>query len=165
MLQAGYFYRVISDFIDWVRPDDAEPYTPVNFGKNKIQGVYGRIQQRFPIGQQQILGYHISYNYLHPIINRTTDLQSKYALESLKHQFIATFSYSYNKFCLQIENRLLKRELAGAYDVADLRANYRVGNSLLFLSANNIFDARYTEAGAVPSPTRWFALGVKLRWE
>src|SRR5699024_4076119 len=48
-LKAGYFYRNISDFIDWVRMDENQPYSPVNFGKNKMHGVFGRIQQDFEL--------------------------------------------------------------------------------------------------------------------
>lgn len=163
-IQAGYFYRVISDFIDWVRADASEPYSPINFGKNKIQGVYGRIQQDFSLGSKQSFSYHITYNYLHPIIDRTTELQSKYTLESLKHQFIAGINYSINHLSFQLENRLLKRELAQAYDVADLRANYQFKRAMIYMEVNNLFDAAYTEAGAVPMPTRWFGLGVKFKW-
>lgn len=163
-IQAGYFYRIISDFIDWVRADASEPYSPINFGKNKIQGVYGRIQQDFSLGSKQSLSYHVTYNYLHPIIDRTTEIQSKYTLESLKHQFIAGINYSINQLSFQLENRLLKRELAEAYDVADLRANYQFKRALIYMEVNNLFDAKYTEAGAVPMPTRWFGLGVKFKW-
>lgn len=163
-IQTGYFYRSISDFIDWVRADASEPYSPVNFGKNKIHGIYGRIQQNFDLGAKQSLGYHISYNYLHPVIDRTTDTQSKYTLESLKHQFIAGINYTIHNLSFQLENRLLKRELAEAYDVADIRANYQIKNALVYLEVNNLFDAQYTEAGAVPMPTRWFGLGVRFRW-
>lgn len=161
--QAGYFYRTISDFIDWVRENESEPYAPINFGKNKIQGIYGRIQQSFDLGHKQKFGYHLSYNYLNPIIDRSSDLQSKYALESLKHQFIAGINYGIGKFSCQLENRLLKRELADGYDVADFRANYQINKVTLYSSINNIFDAQYTEAGAVPMPTRWFALGAKFK--
>jgi len=164
-VQAGYFYRVISDFIDWVREDESAPYSPINFGKNKIQGIYGRIQQNFDLGNKQTVGYHLTYNYLHPIIDRSTDLQSKYTLESLKHQFIAGMNYSIDHFSLQLENRLLKRELAEAYDVADIRTSYQLKKALLYFEVNNLFDAQYTEAGAVPMPTRWFGLGVKFRWD
>ncbi|MGV3547166.1 MAG: TonB-dependent receptor plug domain-containing protein, partial [Pedobacter sp.] len=37
--QGGYFYRNISDFIDWVRNSTMVPYQPQNFGNNKIQGI------------------------------------------------------------------------------------------------------------------------------
>jgi len=164
-IKTGYFYRNISDFIDWVRDDASVPYTPINFGKNKIQGVYGRVQQDFDLGGQQAIGYEVSYNYLHPTLETTDGNQSKYTLESLKHQFIAGIHYRIDNFSFQLKNRWLKRELASAYDVADVRINYQLQNFLLYTEVTNLFDAEYTEAGAVPMPTRWFGLGVKYKWE
>lgn len=162
--KAGYFYRSISDFIDWVRSDPSAPYTPINFGKNKMHGVYGRVQQDFDLGGQQAIGYELSYNYMHPSLEASTETQSKYTLESLKHQFIAGFHYRVDNFFFQLKNRFLKRELGKSYDVADVRINYQLQNFLLYTEVTNLFDAEYKEAGAVPMPTRWFGLGVKYQW-
>ncbi|MGO1751838.1 MAG: TonB-dependent receptor plug domain-containing protein [Psychroflexus sp.] len=164
-VKTGYFYRSISDFIDWVRDDASEPYTPINFGKNKMHGVYGRVQQDFYFGRQQSIGYELSYNYLSPSLETPDGNQSKYVLESLKHQFIAGIHYRVNDFSLQLKNRWLKRELASAYNITDLRVNYQLDSFLLYTEVTNIFDAEYTEAGAVPMPTRWFGLGVKYQWK
>lgn len=163
-VKTGYFYRSISDFIDWVRAEPSEPYTPTNFGKNEMHGVYGRVQQDFDLGGQHSIGYEVSYNYMHPSLEASSETQSKYTLESLKHQFIAGIHYRLNNFSFQIKNRWLKRELANAYDVADVRINYQMENLTLHTTITNLFDAEYKEAGAVPMPTRWFGLGVKYQW-
>lgn len=162
-LQAGYFYRNITDFIDWVREDNTHPYSPVNFGKNKMQGVYGRAGRKFDWGNRQSIGYNISYNYLHPDVNTLPGAQSKYVLESLKHQFIAGIRYRLKNFSVQIENRWLKRELAGGYDVADIRINYQWPRFILYSEVTNAFDAEYKEAGAVPMPARWIGAGIQFR--
>src|SRR5699024_2647937 len=114
-----------SDFIDWVRMDENQPYSPVNFGKNKMHGVFGRIHQDFELGNQHSVGYKISYNYLYPTLETSAENQSKYVLESLKHQFIAGIHYQINDFSAQIQNRWLKRELANAYNITDIRLNYQ----------------------------------------
>ena len=163
-LKTGYFYRQISDFIDWVRTDKSEPYAPVNLGRNSMHGIYGRLQQDFELGEKQSFGYQVSYNYLHPSMKTSTEIQSKYILESLKHQFVAGVNYRYSEFSIQIKNRWLQRELANAYNIADVRLNYNLENFILYAQATNIFDASYQEAGAVPMPTRWFGLGVKYQW-
>ncbi|WP_026449594.1 TonB-dependent receptor plug domain-containing protein [Aequorivita capsosiphonis] len=162
--KTGYFYRTISDFIDWVRDDSSEPYSPANLGKNNTQGIYGRLQQNFDLGGHQSIGYNLSYNYLQPSLESSSGTQSKYVLESLKHQFVAGVHYRIKDFSFQIKNRWLKRELASAYDVADIRVNYEWQNFLLYTEVTNLFDATYTEAGAVPMPTRWFGLGMKYQW-
>ena len=162
--KTGYFYRTISDFIDWVRMDATEPYSPMNFGENTMQGVYGRLQQNFDLDDQHAIGYDVSYNFMKPSFETSTDIQSKYILESLKHQFIAGIHYRINDFSFSIKNRWLQRELGNAYDVADVRVNYTYDNFLLYTEVTNLFNATYSEAGAVPMPTRWFGLGVKYHW-
>ena len=162
--KTGYFYRTISDFIDWVRVDATEPYSPMNFGENTMQGVYGRLQQNFDLDDQHAIGYDVSYNFMKPSFETSTDIQSKYILESLKHQFIAGIHYRMNDFSFSIKNRWLQRELGNAYDVADVRVNYTYENFLLYTEVTNLFNATYSEAGAVPMPTRWFGLGLKYHW-
>lgn len=164
-VKTGYFYRNISDFIDWMRDDASAPYSPTNLGKNKIHGFYGRVEQDFDLGNQQSIGYQVSYNYLQPSLETSNETQSKYVLESLKHQFIAGVHYRIRSFSFHIKNRWLKRELANAYKVADVRLNYKLQNFLLYTEVTNLFDAKYLEAGAVPMPTRWFGLGVKYEWQ
>lgn len=164
-LKTGYFYRNISDFIDWVRTDASEPYSPMNLGKNTMHGIYARLQQDFDLGEKHAIGYEVSYNYMHPSFEVSTETQSKYILESLKHQFIAGLHYRINDFSFSIKNRWLQRELANAYDVADVRVNYTYENFLLYTEVTNLFNATYSEAGAVPMPTRWFGVGVKYHWK
>ncbi len=164
-LETGYFKRDISDFIDWTRPNSTVPYSPLNFGKNKTQGFFGRIQQQFSINTNQRIGYKLSYNYLSPKLISNTEIQSKYVLESLKHQFIAGINYAYENFSVQAENRWLKRELNDAYNVTDLRLKYSWKSFVIYSDITNIFNAQYKESGAVPMPSRWYSLGFKYIWE
>ena len=164
-LQTGYFYRDITDFIDWVRPYAGVPYSPVNFGKNQVQGFYARIQQHFSVTENQKLGYRLSYNFLSPKISGDTSNQSKYVLESLKHQFIAGLQYSIQDFSVQAENRWMKRELNKGYNVTDIRLNYQWKDFVVYSDITNIFEAQYRESGAVPMPGRWFSLGFRYLWQ
>src|SRR5699024_10622809 len=114
---------------------------------------------------KQAIGYHLSYNYLSPAIEQAGDLQSKYVLASLQQQFIAGLSYQTKKFSIKIENRFLKRELGDTYAIVDIRMNYRLHSFVFYTTICNLLDAKYTEAGAVPMPSRWFELGIKFKWE
>lgn len=162
--KTGYFYRSINDFIDWVRENPSQPYSPENLAQNRMQGIYGRLQQNFNISEKQSIGYDLSYNYLKPSFEETSEKQSKYTLESLKHQFVAGIQYQINDFSMQIKDRWLKRELGDSYHVADVRLNYKIQNFDLYTEVTNIFNAEYKEAGAVPMPPRWFSLGVRYQW-
>lgn len=164
-LQTGYFYRNISHFIDWVRTSENEPYMPLNFGHNQMHGVYGRIRQYVDLGNHRMLSYHASYNYLHPTLKTKKGVQSKYTLESLEHQGILGVNYQYKDLSFGVENRLQKRALGKAYYIADIRINYMLKKLNMFAQVNNLFDAVYTEAGAVPMPGRWVSLGMKYQWD
>ncbi|HET8572919.1 MAG TPA: TonB-dependent receptor [Edaphocola sp.] len=165
-VQTGAFYRDITDFIDWIRSNDSVPYSPVNFGENKIYGMYARMEQQFSLGRNRQFGYQVSYNYLNPKpLSANGDDQSKYVLETLKHQLIAGISYRYDNFSFHITNRYIKRMLNDAYDVLDARVDYRLRSFLIYADISNILNAQYHEAGAVPMPPRWFSLGVKFQWK
>ncbi len=164
--QAGAFYRNVTDFIDWVRPNENTPYSPLNFGENKIYGVHVRAHQQFSWGPDQQLGYRISYYYLEPKpLSGNGDQQSKYVLETLKHQLFAEVSYRYNNFSIQLVSRYVKRLRNNPYNILDARLNYQLNSFRLYADISNIADARYKEAGAVPMPSRWFRLGVQFRWK
>src|SRR5699024_8615215 len=104
---AGTFYRKVSEFIDWVRADNKHPYTPYNFGNNEIYGLYTRVSNRFTFGEGHELGFRLSYNYLEPQLTENSNLQSKYVLETLKHQLIAGVNYSYKNFSIKLKNRFI----------------------------------------------------------
>jgi iron complex outermembrane receptor protein len=163
--QTGYFQREITDFIDWVRPNATVPYSPVNFGKNNVQGLYARIGQQIAISQNQKMGYKLSYNYLNPTAMESANNLSKYVLESLKHQFIAGINYNFKNFSTQLENRWLKRELNDAYFITDIRLAYQWNSLRIYTDITNLFNTQYKESGAVPMPSRWFSLGFKYIWQ
>ena len=163
-LQVGYFYRSITDFIDWVRPDASHPYSPINFGENNMHGFYARVRQDFSLGDNQSFGYRVTYNNLQPSLEASPEEQSKYVLESLKHQLIGGVHYQVGPLSVHLENRWLQRELADAYNVTDIRINYQWDDVRLFTEATNLFDASYSEAGAVPMPTRWISIGLQYQW-
>lgn len=162
---AGAFYRNITDFIDWVRPNKNLPYSPVNFGENKVYGIDVHLRQQFYWSNDQEFGYRLSYNYLDPQPMTRDDKQSKYVLQALKHQLIAGVNYSYQDFTVQVTNRYIKRMLNDPYAVLDLRASYQLDAFRLYTDVSNILNAEYKEAGAVPMPSRWFSIGVTFNWQ
>src|SRR5690606_6295435 len=119
-IKAGYFYRAIDDYIDWVRTSPTLPYSPINIGENLVQGINMSIHQKFKIKNTHALGYAVSYNYLNPSYQKIENVQSKYILESLKHQFIAGITYSYKDFSIQVSNRFIERELNKPYNLLDV---------------------------------------------
>lgn len=163
-VQGGYFRRNITDFIDWVRQDvtPAPPYQPFNLGSNLMQGLSFSAGQDVKIGSRSTLRYDLSYNYLKP---KALELQegkdSKYILESLRHQALARVALRSQNWNFTVGNRWIKRELNNAYLLTDVKAEYNLLKIGIFIDVNNIFNATYKEAGAVYLPSRWYTLGLR----
>lgn len=163
-LQTGYFYRDISGFIDRIRESTDEPYQPFNFGNNKMQGFNFRASQAVPIHARSRFQYTLSYNYLTPVSTvRSEGMDSKYSLESLKHQLALRTTYTQNQLSVSFNNRLLKREQKAAYLITDLRIGYDLPKITFYTDITNLFNQHYVESAAVPMPRRWFALGARYR--
>lgn len=163
--KGGYFYRSITNYIDWVRDLPSQPFSPINIGENLIHGVHASASQQFNLGNQHKLGYTVNYTYLRPSYNVEEDIQSKYILESLRNQLIVGVNYAYSDFSIQINNRFIERELNDPYILLSTRLNYDINNFSIYTDISNLLNAEYIEAGAVPMPPRWFTLGVRYAWK
>lgn len=161
-VKAGYFYRNIDGFIDWIRDDSTQPYQPHNFGQNRVQGLYFSAGQRWSFAEQRHLAAHVSYHYLDPKdLSYVGDITSKYVLESLKHQLILRLAYNHQRWNISTGNRFVQRELKSGYLMSDVRVGYSVKAAHLYVDITNLLNQSYIETAAVPLPGRWFSFGVK----
>lgn len=164
-IKGGYFYRSISDYIDWVRDMPNSPYSPINIGKNLMHGIYAQLGQQFKFKKEHQVGYKISYNYLQPSYKSDDDLQSKYILESLRNQLLIGLNYAFKDLSIQVNHRYIERELNTPYHLLSARVNYDINAFSVYADASNLLNAEYNEAGAVPMPPRWLTLGVRYVWK
>ena len=163
-VNAYYFYRSITDFIDWVRLTTDQPWQPTNFSDFKTNGLNIKADYQFKINLKQQLKIGLSYAYLDPKFkNVNNDYSSKYKIESLKHQLINTIDYKLNKTNFMLVNRYNTRQSYQSYWVTDLKINQRLTSKFnLYLDVQNIFNTTYREIGAIPLPSRWMSFGVKF---
>lgn len=166
-VQAAYFYRRSTDFIDWVRTADTAAWQPQNFQTINTQGV--TMQTAIQLGSLAGLSddYNITlnanYTYLSPVIDAPTSDISKYAIEALRHQATVKVSSVLIKHIhANVAYRYLYRINANDYTLVDMRLGYQVKNILLYADVNNILDTQYKEVGAVPLPGRWFTIGARF---
>jgi iron complex outermembrane receptor protein len=164
-INGGYFYRSITNYIDWVRAMPTSPYSPINIGENLVHGIHANITQQFEIKNTHKLGYKLSYTFLQPSYNANDDIQSKYILESLRNQLIIGLNYAYKNFSIQVNNRFIERELNDPYHLLSVRVNYEINDFSIYADVSNILNSEYVEAGAVPMPPRWLTLGVRYVWK
>lgn len=167
ILQGAYFYKQATDFIDWVRVVNTDPWQPQNFQNINTQGI--TMQATYNLGQQIGMSdqhrfmVNANYTYLNPVIDAPTGDQSKYTINALQHQ--ATIKLNtiwYKNIELNVAYRYLYRINGNDYTVVDARIGYRVKKFLFYIDVNNLTDAQYKEVGAVPMPGRWVTAGVRL---
>ncbi|KKX49961.1 TonB-dependent receptor plug domain-containing protein [Sphingobacterium sp. IITKGP-BTPF85] len=162
--QAGYFYRTINDFIDWTRNLNTEPWQPQNMDNNEVQGF--NVNFRININpQNSITKYYavIGYSYLNPRIknNTTENNLSKYTIESLRNQANLNFTISHRDWSFTTANRFNERLSYKSYFISDVRLARQIDKLNLYVDAQNLFNVKYIEAGAVPMPGTWYSLGAK----
>ena len=164
-LQGGYFYRNISDFIDWIRTSSAVPYQPQNVGNNKVQGFNVALSHGLKINTNSSLKYQLNYNYLHAAAtNYAANVTSKYLVENLKHQALMRVVYAYTDWQFTLGNRWIERKLKNPYLITDVRLQYGKKVWNVYGEATNLFNSNYIEVAAVPLPKRWLAIGANYRF-
>jgi len=160
---AYYFYRNISNFIDWVRQTTDEPWQANNFGDLRTNGLNSKITYLHSINANQSLKFSIGYSYLDlkfKNINQT--FNSKYRIESLKHQLINTIDYQLNNTSISLVNRYNSRQSYKSYWITDVRVNQSFKEKFsIYLDVQNLFSTSYNEVGAIPLPSLWMSVGVK----
>jgi len=162
-LNAYYFYRNISDFIDWVRLSTDVPWEATNFADLKTNGFNAKASYLWKITQAQQLKLALSYAYLDPkFINVDSQYSSKYRIESLKHQLINMIDYQVNKTNILLVNRVNTRQSYKSYWISDFKINQAINNNFIAnISIQNLFNTSYSEVGTIPLPGRWVSIGIK----
>jgi len=160
---ANYFYRRITNFIDWTRTVTSDPWQSQNFGNLITNGVNMRTTYSANIFTDTKLNFNLGYSYLQSEFKDTQlEVDSKYLISSLKHQVTNTVDVQYKKFTILFATRFNERATGATYWVNDFRINQSINKFSIFLDAQNIFNTTYCEAGAIPLPARWFSLGAKF---
>jgi len=167
-LNASVFKRRISDFIDFVRATDKDPWQPNNFSQLNTMGY--TLSADYSTGVLQngtfnSLHFGLGYTYLDPEVRTLSPvpLFSRYAVESLKNQLTAIANADFLKvMTLTLTARYCERITYKDYTVMDARIAYKFKNSSIYADASNIFDVTYIQASAVPMPGVWATLGYRL---
>ncbi|HHL52742.1 MAG TPA: TonB-dependent receptor, partial [Flammeovirgaceae bacterium] len=160
------FYRQGRNMIDWVRAADTLPWQANNILQVNMAGLEleARYRWRTALGLvalQELQGY---YTYINAAFEASETLQSRYALENLRHQFRGTVVLGYGK-------RLTHTVTAAYYDrvnlpdytLVDTRLSYRHKRAVLFIDVTNLLDVAYRETNLVSMPGRWFKAGLQVK--
>ena len=158
------FRRDENDLIDWSRASEQDPWKARNIAENTTQG----FELGFDLypdafwGKQYLSSVNIAYTYLDSDWN-SGELESKYVLDHLRHQFHVFIILDWLDGLTQAVNvRYQERMIGDSHVTLDTRLAYKFDRYELFLDVRNLFDEQYVESGFSPMPGRWIMGGVKL---
>ncbi|MDN3205865.1 TonB-dependent receptor plug domain-containing protein [Algoriphagus sediminis] len=165
-----YFVRDTDNLIEWARLNEEDPWQPQNFNQVSFQGTEVSFNYRVnPTGKfVQVKELMLSYNYIDANIqDESSELETRYSLTALKHQFIAGVLLGIGKKIeWNIKMRQVERMAQDPYFILDMRVDYnRIGKIGFFAEASNITNTEYIEAGFVEMPGRWFRAGFSINFQ
>ncbi len=169
------------NMIDWIRPTDNTTvlWQAVNHAHINTTGVSASLVLDFAelLPRQSVLqSLHFGYNYLSQSRENKPNVLSRYALEYLRHKFVAQgyfhiYKHLHANVSYRWQERIgsytnAKKEIKSyrPYGVADARLSWDAPKYTLYAEVNNLFDKVYYDYGDVPQPGFWFQAGVKVRF-
>ncbi len=165
-MEANYFVRDADNLIDWVYDTGDSIWRSQNFQSVKTNGLELSaginfdewIDPAFPL---DFLG--LSYNFLNQNINQAENVQSRYALEHIRHQIIGSVDFTiYRRLKNSLRMRYIDRFEQEPYFLMDNRLFYQENAYMIFIEATNLTNQSYTEV-MTPMPGRWVRGGVSFQ--
>ena len=159
------FNRNATNLIDFVKQDvTATEFVATNFAKVNTQGVEFEGAYNFKVSSfDQRVSF--GYSYLNDNILAQNKELSRYSLNTLKHQFTTRFSSQFLKNVRQnIIYKHAERTVGRSYNVWDASIIVDFDTVSFTVTANNIFDAEYIEAGYVPMPPSAILFGLRYNF-
>ena len=164
-ISLSLFNRDSKNLIDFIKTTEDEPYKATNIRRLNTKGLETTLDYGFSIvGFEQ--KFNLGYTIIEDKIKELNLPYSRYAINSLKHQFIVNFKSQFIKnFSQTILYKYAVRTAGDEYGVMDISLNYHQEKFEISLKANNIFNEEYTETNLVPMPKGNLLLGVKYRFD
>jgi len=166
-----YFHRYTDNLIDWSRaPSETDPnpnrWQPRNISEVTFQGIETSIAYAPNWGSRNAVlkEVSLSYNFIDATLQQAEGVESRFALNALRNQFIAGFQAQFfERAEFTLKGRYVERMALDPYFLLDARMDYnRMKTFGFFVEVSNITDAEYIEAGFVQMPGRWARAGIMV---
>lgn len=178
--RAAVYHNRYTDMIDWTRRTDEgadAPWQSVNFTKINATGVETAIRADFTRLTPSLAWLRsagVSYCYIDQSKAAEENVESRYALEYLRHKLVADVQLRpLAKLTLGINCRWQDRtgtytdtdgltQYYRPYATLDAKATWSEAKWRVYVEANNITDKTYVDQGNVPQPGAWFIVGLAI---
>ena len=152
-MDVAFFNRKSDNLIDWTKDNETDKWEARNFSEVVAKGLETNINYQFKLGKYQ-QKLNLGYSFIEDVIKDNQVQFTQYSINSIKHQLSSSIS---TKFCpifsQHLSYRYVERTNGQNYNVVDAKIGATLNNGIeLFLLANNIFNAEYTETNLVPMP-------------
>lgn len=173
---ASVFYSHCTNMIDWVyETADATQYHAMNIGKLNNVGfsldgtfdfseMFG-LHNTLTTATQTPIILKLGYAYIHQHHETEREIfRSLYALEYLRHKFVATLSHPVAGHLSASWSLRWQQRMNGYHPYAKLdgRIQWAERHWQLYVKADNITCHRYYDLGGVKQPGLWIMGGAKL---
>ena len=184
--KATLFHHHGRNMIDWImdtREGDAAVWQSVNHTRLNANGLEVSTLFTIPLrhtgdpsSAARPLSFSLSYNYMYQDKVAEEGIVSQYALEYLRHKFVAILQVPlWQKLDARFGFRWQDRE--GSYTtfdgqvkpyrpfaLTDARLQWRGHRCIVYAEVNNLLNNRsYVDYGNVPQPGTWFVVGTSLK--
>ncbi|MBW9200788.1 TonB-dependent receptor [Bacteroidales bacterium SW299] len=172
-----------TNLIDWIKDlsEGADaPWQSVNHAKVNTTGVETSLDVSFDEMLHRtffIRNLTVSYAYIDQDKKSEPDVQSRYALEYLRHKVVAQANLRvWRNLNLNVsyrwQDRMGNYEQNGEmvayepYSLLDARLSWDTSSYRVYAEANNLLNRTYYDYGNIPQPGIWVRAGVvwRLKW-
>ena len=171
---ASVFHSQGRDMIDWVyETAESKRYQAMNIGKLDNTGF--NVETKAYLSQLLSGGettngvdpWLITLGYAYINQNHKTDkeiFKSLYALEYLRHKFVATISHPIIKHLSASWSLRWQQRMNGYHPYAkvDGKVQYQLSHCIIYLKADNMTCHGYYDLGTVKQPGLWIMAGTKI---
>lgn len=171
-----------TDMIDWIKDisqgDDA-PWQSVNHAVINTMGAEASVLVDIRELMQRdafVRSVNVSYSYIDQDKETTPNLQSKYALEYLRHKFVAQANFRiWKQLEMNVSYRWQDRMgnyqkgnsmvLYEPYSLVDARFTWNASQYKIYVEGNNLLNKTYYDHGNIPQPGIWVRAGASYRFK
>ncbi|HJD92711.1 TonB-dependent receptor plug domain-containing protein, partial [Bacteroides coprosuis] len=180
------FYHKGKQMIDWVMYDAEDVYHSANFKlDNRGFETNTVINTEAWLGKSSwIKQIQVGYSYISQKRKDNTPIyKSNYALNYLKHKFVANLRHKLFTEKLTLNWAFRWQDRMGDYidfgntnhpegiltsypsfALLDLKVQWTESKYTIFAEANNLLDRTYFDLGNIPQPGFWFKTGIKCKF-
>lgn len=169
-LEGVAFYRETSNLIDYYRPLNPNGNTlwlPRNINEVNFKGLELAVAKDIVVQDSlfSLRSISASYNLVQANLIKNPEIETRYALDHLRQQFVFNASVLImKKISLTGTYRFIQRQNLNAYNLIDVKLNWQFRSFLQFFAeSSNLTNTRYTETGYVQMPGRWSRVGLTLK--